>query len=170
MKNKNLSSYFQLLDQLQHIIFSCYIKRDYLSKRYQYEERIHQVRNKLFHLMQKIRASASENKILPQLEHIYEIIFSLSLLKLRVPDHATFEVCEQEMKLLQSAISAVLVSASANQDLIERLSGAINSFEEVYRSTLQIVSYEPVVFLFFLQDLGALRDELQSLLQELAHA
>ncbi len=166
VETKIFSNYFKILNQLQELIFSCYIKRDYFEKRYQYEENIQQIRKQLFEVMKKLRLLfGGETKKISQFENLYEIIFSLGTLKLRVPDQATFEVCENEMKILSNCLAKILLGFSLHKNslpqLIDAFAGAVNGFEELYQSTLQVVSYEPIVFLFFVQDLIALREEFQ---------
>ncbi|MEO8402647.1 MAG: hypothetical protein ABI597_12820 [Gammaproteobacteria bacterium] len=165
-----LTRYFYRLNQLQEIVFACFIKGDYFANSFHYENQIHQARIHLFKVMKKIRKSESNQSILSTLETLYEIIFSLNNLKLRVKDHATFEVCEIEIKKVAKFLGAVLrelnyKSFSKKSDAvieqINLLSISIAEFEEIYQSTLQVVSYEPIVFLFFVKNLIAFRDEVE---------
>jgi len=170
---KTLGKFINSLNQLQSIVFSCYIKRDYFANRYDYEKQIHRVRIQLFHHMKKMRLLCGDQP-LSSMENLYEIIFSLNVFKLRVADHATFEVCENEMKLFTQCISAILTNACDSRfrenDSMAQLSSAINNFEELYRSTLQVVSYEPIVFLYFVQNMIALREGLDIFLRDFIYA
>jgi predicted house-cleaning noncanonical NTP pyrophosphatase (MazG superfamily) len=163
--------YFTILNALQKIIFSGYIQRDYLVHQDRYEEKIQQLRNKLFRVMKEFRSQENLNS-LAQFENLYEIIFSLTVLKLRVVDPAIFEVCEKEMYQLSQCVAHILseVERSDNKiamdNLFLKLAAAVEAFEEIYRTTLQIVSYEPMVFLFFLQTLIALQNTLRVLVHD----
>lgn len=184
--------YFKALDKLQIAIFNCYLHKDYIFKKYFYEQQMHKSRLKLLSSMKKIRSvtGKDEKNYLTKLENLYEIIFSLNTLKFRVADHATFEVCEIEFKKISQSLSNVLdhiilflVELSHQQtdvsikDVINpqirhmlddtakimgKLSHQTDSLEELYRSTLQVVSKDPIFFLFFVQSLIAFRDELES--------
>ncbi len=168
---KNIKHYFRKLNQLQQCILICYIQRDYLEQRDRYEAKIHSVRKKLFDVMKKIRRCIeNQSYLLNLLEDLYEIIFSLNTLKLHVDDFSTFEVAKNEFKLLSQEIEKIFATNffKTNGSIkLDEFTAVIESFEELYRSTLQIVSQEPMVFLFFIQDLLALRDVLQNLFQEL---
>jgi|SRR5579872_2227269 len=175
--------YFNALNQLQKIIFSCFFKQDYIVNYYFYEQKIHKARLKLFRAIKKIRGLATkDNPVnLAKLENLYEIIFSLDTLKLRVADHATFEMCEMEFKKLSACLSNTLEYINLFLDkqqhvhsdldniakMMGKLSHQIDALEELYRSTLQVVAKDPIFFLFFVQDLMAFRDELESFLLEL---
>lgn len=166
---KAIGKFLHSLNELQHLIFSCYIERDYFSKKYEYEEQIHQVKIQLFNHMKNIRLMNSNPDYLSLLENLYEIIFSLNTFKLRVTDHSTFEVCENELKVCMQCISNILKETEPTFNL-NQLSSAIDNFEELYRSTLQVVSYEPIIFLYFVQNMMALRDALQVLIEDVINA
>jgi len=184
--------YFKALNQLQIVVFSCYIRRNYPAKSHFYEQEIHEHRLKLLIAMQKMRTVAAQDtqNNLGKLENLYEIIFSLNTLKLRITDHTTFEICETEFKTISRSLSDALQhviiflnwqcdqpkkislenvsdpKASALLDgaakVIGSLSNKIDALDELYRNTLQVTSADPIFFLFFIQDLMALRDELES--------
>ncbi|HSW68777.1 MAG TPA: hypothetical protein VLI69_01295 [Gammaproteobacteria bacterium] len=190
----NWIKYFKALNHLQSVIFNCYLQRDYFSKIIHYEKIIHQARLKLMRIMKKIRKS-DEQKNLNQLEKLYETIFSLNTFKLRILDHTTFEVCEPELKKTSQSLDAALrfvvvflekqfcqkekislrnISTRTARDMLEKsakmignLSRQIDKLEELYRTTLQVISESPIFFLFFVQDLIALRDQLEAVFLEI---
>ncbi len=170
MKNKLqkiVTNYFETLNQLQDLVLSCYINRDYFDKRYLYEEKIQKIREKLFGIMRQARLLIIHDaKTIAQLENIYEIIFSLNTLKLRVSDYATFEVCENEIKVISKCLADIFLAHCRRPELLDEFSVFIEQFEELYKTTLQVVSQEPMVFLFFVQDLIALRDVLHEYIQD----
>lgn len=180
-------NYFKALDQLQIAIFNCYIQKDDGINHFKYELKIHKSRVKILRTMKNIRimnGQSSQDK-LAKLENLYEIIFSLNTLKIRILDPATFEICEEEFKRISFKITdaikhiVILLGNCSTQTshtlvddtakIIGLLSNNIDAFEELYRSTLQVVSSEPIFFLFFVQDLIAFRDELESYTLELLH-
>lgn len=160
MTHNVLKKYFRQLDRLQKIIFSCYIKRDYAQNQLYYEKKIHLEKMNLFKIVCNIR------KHIPSLCYLfqdngrgvclYEIVLSLNTLKLRISDHATFEVCQRELEGITNSISAVLDDVSRGRDCVNSLSNVLQSierFSEVYQSTLRVITAEPTIFLFFIQDL-----------------
>jgi len=192
MAYKACIKYFKALNQLQKSIFACYIQKDYLLNQYLYRQQIHRARLKLLTTMKKMRSIARlQNKIV-QLENLYEIVFSLNILKLHVIDHTTFDMCIGEFKKISEGLSStlqhiilflerqghprtkiVLENGRDQPDhpllhdaakIFGGLSHKIDELEELYRSTLQVAARDPIFFLFFVQDLIALRDMLESFL------
>lgn len=177
---KSCIHYFKSLNQLQLDIFNCYLKKDYPQNKIFYEQKIHKARVNLFLAMKKIRALVNQKTTaqLAKLESLYEIIFSLNTLKLRVSDQSTFEVCETEFALISNELSKTIaeIILMLNDPVnmlnemavsIGNLSHCIDLFQELYRSTLQVVSKEPIFFLFFVQGLIDFRDELELFLRAL---
>ena len=189
---KKCINYFKVVDELQTLIFSMLTKRDYFVNPYFYEHHTHKVRIKLMREMKNIRSVSDidQQVMVMKLAHIYEAIFSLNTLKLRFSDQTTFEMCELEFKLLSKQLTAVLQHTNLllknqinktkriilekiqTQDArkmldktahaINQLTQAIDGLDELYRTTMQVVSPDPILFLFFLQDLMVLRDLLES--------
>jgi len=160
MTHRVLKKYFRQLDRLQKIIFSCYIKRDYAKNQFYYEKKIHLEKMRLFKIICSIRKNIPSLNLIFQENgrgvFLYEIILSLNTLKLRISDHATFEVCQRELENITRNISLVLNDASRGRQRIISLSNLLQSieqFSELYQSTLRVVTAEPTVFLFFIQDL-----------------
>jgi len=183
---KTCIHYFKTLDVQQKAIFACYLEKNYAKQLDPYEKKIRNTRLKLLTAMKKIRALSSTDSRgkLERLENLYEIIFSLNTLKLRISDQAIFEICEVELKKISLSLSDALKHAMIflNSKQLEkksarmmddtaknigRLSRQIDALEELYRSTLQVVSQEPIFFLFFVQDLIAFRDALESFFLEM---
>lgn len=92
-----------------------------------------------------------------KIERIYELIMALGLLRYRVKDHTTFEIIDQELKNILSALNERLSKPHFPNDLEEN----IDRLEDVYQGALKVASQEPLVFLFFIQDLRALAKELE---------
>ena len=104
------ADYFKALDQLQARVLICYTAKDFLAKNFSYERKIYRARLRLFSMMKKIRVMVEQEKVphLSALENIYEIIFSLNTLKLRVSDVSVFEIFQDEIKALTQDLGIVL--------------------------------------------------------------
>lgn len=145
------------LNQLQKKTFLIYGKRDYKQKHFVYEKELHQLREKVLIDLQLEQQDT--------LQSMFEITITLGELRYRVEDVATFEVCEKEFKRVSEMMSFVLhnlikkLRGKKIPDIgLEQFATAIESVEAIYRSTLQVVSKEPMVFLVFIQNLFALYD------------
>ncbi len=176
-------NYFKTLDALQKIIFDFYIQKNDSRDPALHEQHLHKARIALLSAMKKIRLgmAQTEHKNLEKFENLYEIVFSLNTLKLRIPDYTTFEVCETEFKKISDSLSELLqhfrnclknknVTLDSTAKMLGKLSNTIDRLEELYRGTLQVIAKDPTLFLFFLQDLIALRDTLESLFLGLFNA
>jgi hypothetical protein len=165
------------LAQLQHVYFDCYLKGDLVVKQLHYEKILCQKYSLLLRKMGHARHVLKKNKetfpqwcfIFSKIEHISEIIFSLNQLRYRVKGHAIFEVCRPEMQGLEKTSTAELRGLANfivwkkrfthSTDLLDK----IHAFEAISQRALQVASPEPLVFLFFIQDLYALYDEIRAL-------
>ncbi len=99
-------------------------------------------------------------------EHLYEIVFSLHLLRYRVQDYALFEICARELRTIQNISTHLLNQLGKSffhRSLIstDHLLQQIHAFESLYQHTLKIIVRDPIVFIFFIQDLYALGDEIE---------
>jgi hypothetical protein len=162
MLNKPTQHYLHELDNMQKIIFSFYIKRNFGEDRFFHEKRLLKQTSKIMRAMKKVRDSLLDSKTISYLEPLYEIIFSLDLLKDRLIDHATFEICEQELKNISHGLSAFFVALKKSQvaDTKMKFDNAIQALEIIFQNTLQVVAADPMVFLFFIKDLYALSNSL----------
>lgn len=170
---KEVSQYFHALTALQSQVLASYLKPGAPAAK-----TFHQARVTLFQVMQKLRlfVPTPPERLLNKLEHMYEIIFSLNQLKFRLNDAATFEICAKEFKEILFTLTQLMKKAelfcqakcsSLTQELTQFATARI-AFAEVYQGTLQVVTYEPIVFLFFLQDLQALHEEIESFATDFA--
>jgi hypothetical protein len=166
MKN-DAKKYLQALHQFQQLIINLYIRRDYQQAVEEYEQLIRKSKKNILKKFQYIRLSKSQNNsCFTVLEHLYELFFSLSRLRLQVKDFNLLETCEIEFKQLQTAFQDIFLSL-INDEAVEfnNLSIAILHFEEIFQETLQFVAFEPLIILFFIQTLVAIREELENLLK-----
>ncbi len=183
--NKLLIEYLLVLEGLHIIIFSAYIEKDYFNYRTAHEKKIIQQTEVLMKIFCQLRRRYQEElfaqqsvseEFISRLEHLYEIMFSLDLLKYRLVDHATFEVCHSELKIISQVISTMILDLinvvkyqnTAKLKVCERitLAPAIQAFEIIFHSTLQFITADPMFFLFFIRDLNALNEELLSIKDE----
>lgn len=166
---KIIFQYFSAINQLQESIFVAYLKRDYYTKPFFYEKKLHYARRKFFSCILKVRKKI-DAAWMPMFEELYEILFSMNCFKLRIGDHVAFEVCEQELKLITQSLRHILADLSRQRATqFSDLKNAIDQFEEVNRGAFQVVSDEPIVFYLFLQDLRALYSCLEKLHQKVVY-
>jgi hypothetical protein len=184
--------YLYSLDQLHLTIFSAYIQRDYFDEQVKYEKKLIKQTRMLLAVLKKIRQTirsvpvkvaiknpaSVENlfqydDMISCLEHLYEIFFSLDLLKQRLIDHATFEICLIELKNISAVISGMISNRiSFIRDNIpvhdkNTLLLPIQALEVIFQNTMQFAMADPMVFLFFIRDLKALNDAMVSLQDEI---
>lgn len=169
---KSFASSLKALAKCQRILFFSYLKKDFLYKRIKYEKKIFISRKKLlksFQHARRLKKTSMEELIFIKLEHLVEIIFSLHQLRLRVDDYNVFTFAAPEMTRLAHVITQLLLNASRciltskRWISVDILLDYIHDYENIYNKTVQVVSQEPIVFLFFIQDLYALYDELLNL-------
>lgn len=168
-----LANCLRALAKLQRAYFACYLQPNYLVKQTDYEKEMQKRRLILLQCMSKAKQLLhSENVSEEMVSYFYkinrlsEIIFSLNLLRFRVQDRAIFELCQDEMQVLADKFIRALENLAENiiKDRVitgsTELQEAIDCFEAISNRTLQVVSREPLVFSFFIQDLYALQGEL----------
>lgn len=172
-----IKAILQGLNELQKKTFLLYLRRDFSENYFANEKQFHELRAVVLIHLQKMQSLIGKSKRLSvwknsydQLEHLFEIIISLGLLRYRIKDPATFEVCEKELQSISVNMADALVSLSrglSTEFSLSALDMAIVGFEEIYRSALQVVSKEPLIFLIFIQDLRAAYEELTILATEI---
>ncbi len=167
-----ISNCLNTLAQLQQAYFACYIKQDYFFRQSDHEKAINQKRSKWLRKAGLARYWLKSNKnnstkwqvIFSKVEHLSEIIFSLNQLRFRVHEKALFEMCFVEMQSLEksstTALRKIAKSLFYNKHFFdsEEMAAAIHAFEAISDRVLKIASNEPIIFLFFIQDLYALND------------
>lgn len=172
--NQLLRNYFFTMDQFQKIIFLLYSKRDYKENSYFYEKELNQKRFnviKTVQLLQKIGSKIDNSdkkmwRIINHISAVFEIMTMLSNLRYRVQDHSLFEVYEKEFNYFSNTTTLIfrefmmqLNSKSSNQpiknikQLTDSILSSVHSFEDIYRSTLQVVTSEPLIYLIFIQNM-----------------
>jgi hypothetical protein len=164
---------FGRLSQLNRAIFSCFISRDYPQKHYLYDKELHKKRADFLFAITKAREAGLKLRngqfslILDQVENLYEMILSLGILLHRVGDHTTFEVASVEFTALAVSIADCFQMLEdkiqyphSPTRMDESFTEAIFQLEEINRSALQVVAREPIVFMFFINDLNELKDTL----------
>ncbi len=103
------------------------------------------------------------------LDRIWDITLSLGSLRYRLTDFSVLRMSQDEIQALLKALLSIvdeeLISPPRESDNspFEALQKAIQNFETLYQSMLQTVAKEPLVLLLFIQDLYALKEELEAL-------
>ncbi len=198
-RKKSLEKVFIALIELNKVYFDAYLKPDFLERKDYYAKLFFRKRQILFKSLQKMRArNQTHQEIIKKIEHIYETIFSLHLLRFRVTDFTIFAICRQDMQsilqLMTELLQSMLLHTSRRPAQVlrdpgtaskhfwiprtsrgttdfsaDRLLAAIHIFETIYHQTLKIVSPDPSIFLFFIQDCYTLSDEIENLSNLLWH-
>ena len=117
-----------------------------------------------------IRKNASFQALFSKINHLSEIIFSLNQLRFRVHDYTTFKVCILEMQEIEKySVMSIIELANCcfkkTSIHLSQFEDKIHQFENIYNRALQIVAIDPLVFMFFIQDLYALHEELRKIMQ-----
>lgn len=154
--------------KIQNVYFDSYLKEDFLSKKYVYARILHKRTMSFFraiqHARELIQKDLNYTVMLSKIECLYEVICSTHLLRYRVNEYSVFEICARELRGLEKTSSELLTHLAKSffeKNVIVKIDDyldAIHSFETIYNHTLQVVVRDPVVFLFFIQDLYALQE------------
>ncbi|MDX1902188.1 MAG: hypothetical protein SFW66_09350 [Gammaproteobacteria bacterium] len=155
-----VARYFSALNSLQEQYFFCYLEQDYWHERHLYEWRIYHAHQKLFLATQKLR-SINKTHDISCFEHLYELTCSLGHLRFRMSDRAVFELCKNEFLRITQLLTTTLHAASARRvkatnvfQSLEQLTAAVFDLEDLWQGALRVTAPEPLVFLFFIQDLN----------------
>lgn len=170
-RKKSFAKVFFALAKLQEAFFYAYLKEDFLKNQPAYAKLFFKRRIAFFLALKKARDRTKRStKFKPMIglfEHLYEILFSMHLLRYRVQDYTIFEICAREFKAI-SKISTHLLnelgkSLFSHRSLIstDHLLQNIHTLESVYQHTLKIIVRDPIIFIFFIQDLYALSEEIE---------
>ena len=103
-------------------------------------------------------------------DKLYEILSALALLVRRNLDHSTFAVAQKELYALSVGIKTYLTMLAAHlsnpynaMPEASLLADDCLALQDIYQDALHIVAADPVVFILFIQDIGALQQTLQTL-------
>jgi hypothetical protein len=171
---KSLGNCLQALAHLQHAFFVNYLRKDYIKHPLDYQKTLN-IKSKFFFraIIKAHRLVGPNSQFWPifcKINHVSEIVFSLNQLRFRVNDYTTFKICARELQEIETVSMWIFLQLSRlffkkiNLDM-SGFEEKIHHFEGIYNRTLQIVSIDPFVFMFFIQDLYALYDEMQALHQ-----
>jgi hypothetical protein len=172
--NKSLKNCLQALAKLQQAFFVNYLRKDYIKYQLRYQKYLNIKSKFFFHTIIKAGGLINPNSrywhVFCKINHLSEIVFSLNQLRFRVADYATFKICARELEEIEKFSILIFLQLSnlfckkSKLDISE-FEEKIHNFEGIYNRTLQIVSMDPFVFMFFIQDLYALFDEMSALYQ-----
>jgi len=170
--------YLRALSHLQETLFSVYLKRDYVKNHYLYEKEIYESHQKIFfaidHCRKLFQRGTGRNTILyytlsKRLEHLHEMIITLGHLRYRVQDEAILEMAQNELRDISQALSDIFVRMSfSGKTRHEVLLKRVHDLENLYHSTLSVMTADAIVFLFFIKNLLVLQEELGLLCSDLS--
>lgn len=156
--------------ELQKIIFSIYLARDYNIKHFFYEKKL-QEKNRIildaFHQLREQHPLEKTDHYF-MLEHCYNVLIEMSTLRYRLKDPVIFEICHQELLSISTEISHIfdhllkknVPQMAYNPQLLQE---NIFSLESIYQNVLQATLAEPIIFLIFIENLIALEKTLTQL-------
>jgi hypothetical protein len=169
---KKLANCLYALADLQQAFFVNYLRKDYIKHQLRYQKALYSSSKHFFcatvNASRIIKNKPRYLEVFEKISHVSEIIFSMNQLRLRVDDYTTFKICARELQgiekfstllLKQLAVSLFKKNDAETMEFEQK----IHDFEGSYNRTLQIVSVDPLVFMFFIQDLYAFYDEVKSL-------
>lgn len=160
----------KLLKQYQRLtedIFACFLEQQYPTTLYLFEHRLHQQKNKCMQLLVRLeRLLSNQNQLFNKLSFIFDVLMEVALLRFRVKDHTTYEICNAELLAIDEALQANfnLKNHIENQLLLRE---SIKRLENNYQQVLQVAAPDPMVFLFFIASLKSLAEAIDDLLQQL---
>jgi hypothetical protein len=174
---KTLGNCLRMLAYLQQAFFVNYLEKDYIKRKLHYQRVLNAKTKAFFRAIIKasdlINSTSKYWDIFCKINHLSEIIFSLNQLRFRVDDYTTFKICTRELQAIEALsvkifLQLALLFFKKNTFDISSFEEKIHDFEGIYNRTLQIVSVDPLVFMFFIQDLYALYDEMKNLQQAIS--
>lgn len=158
---KSIARAMDSLSVLLTEIFSCLLEPSYPSELYYFERRLHKQKNKSLIKINNIEIADAKNRCL----HLFEVIQDIAQLRRRVTDHSTFAIATNELRALLLALKASFIQLQKkllNKDIInaesESLASAIDGFERIYFSVINVAAPEPLVFLLFIDGLKTLSE------------
>lgn len=155
-----INRFFQSLNVLQKKYFFCYLEQNYWDERYVYEWQIYHAHQKLFQATRAMRAMQPAFNM-PLYEKVYQLTCSLGNLRFRISDRAVFELCKNEFTRITQLLASILRTASSRRANIKDILSSLDQFthaifdlEDLWQGALRVTDPEPLVFLFFIQDLN----------------
>src|SRR5207253_9697227 len=103
----------------------------------------------------------NHERLLIQLNALFENMLDYSQLRSRVTDHTTFAVCREELINIaiesDKCLDAVIAHVQQKKIFtsIDPFNQAINQLENNYYQVLQVASNQPLIFLLFIDSLHA---------------
>lgn len=157
---KTINKVLQQIDQLQKIIFSIYVARDYAERHFYYEKKLQEKNRSVLIELQKLTKELTADSI----QQCYEITLEISSLRYRLKDHTLLEMCYQELTDISHAISTMIeciITPTENSE--NSLNDSILSLENIYQNALQVALPNPIVFLIFIEALYLLQTTLTNM-------
>lgn len=172
---QHIARVFSILDDIQKLFFTMYLKRDYQENGFQYEKKLYFLVQRYFCILDRQQSYSSDDaeifikKIISLFNILFEQIITLGNLRYQVQDFSTFEVCSSELLaisenislMIRSIINNIFVGDKKEKISFDGFSASLESFKQVYEGTLRVVSKDPVVFLIFIKTLSLLEVKLK---------
>jgi hypothetical protein len=155
---KKLLKHYALLSD---DIFTCFLNPDYPKAVYLFERRIHLQKTKCIKSLLTFEKSA--DSLSEKCKIIFLIMMDCALLRFRVADHTTFNVCKTELENIQKALHHAF--KKGDTAMLQR---AIDAFYAQYEQVLQVAAATPLSFLIFIASLRSLAEALHDLSQLLS--
>lgn len=158
---KSIANAMNSLNVLLREVFSCLLEPDYVSQLYYFERRLHKQKNKCLNNISCIQVVDAKNRCM----HLFEVILDIAQLRRRVTDHTTFGIVTNELSDILLALNTSFAQiqkkilnkkTGSNED--HSLSRAIDGFEGIYFSVVNVAAREPLVFLLFIDGLKTLSE------------
>ncbi|MFZ2315226.1 MAG: hypothetical protein WAW86_06175 [Gammaproteobacteria bacterium] len=154
---KSIANAMNCLNALLAEIFACLLEPAYPNQLYYFERRLHKQKNKCFDSINSIKVADARSRCM----YLFEVILDIAQLRRRVTDHTTFGIVTSELSDILLALNASFLQiqqkllnkqdGSSSEDHV--LSRAIDSFEGMYFSVVNVAAREPLVFLLFIDGL-----------------
>jgi len=155
------------LAELQNILFQFYLDKQYQIDPASFEIKLFYKKKQYFSAMQRARhyfKTPAEKKILTCIERLSDALFSLHQLRFRLNDLTLYTMCTLELTALARDISKLLLGFAVHNTqamALENFLTHIHAFETIAHRTLNVIVKDPMIFLFFIQDLYAVYDAFQ---------
>lgn len=157
--------------QLLRIIFDIYLKKDYAANHFFYEKKIYYLSRLFAYWMRALwnlgqRSNGVFSDKVARIDRIFSIATGLGALRYRISDHSTFGMINLELSDIWPAMAEKFKAAANGKHVPadDRVQKNIDRLDEVYQGALQVAAQEPIVYLFFIQGLQAIDEELNKVM------
>lgn len=162
-QKKKIIRCLDALNQLQIVIFTILLKRDYATNHFNYERDIHEANGAVLRALRDLRAAGQDQSFFPLLEHSYELLLSMSSLRFRLMDFSILEMCQQELVQISEAMAQSFTTFS----VVATIESGTALLQSLYQKTLHVVEKEPLILAIFIENLFEFDRVLKQIWQQL---